>query len=77
MVDTGVMAPTLAFRSIFEEEGVPVTEAEAREPMGMHKRVRRVLQGPAAAAAELQLVSRAEPITGVVRETADNRGLVT
>ena len=48
------MAPALTFRSIFEEEGVPVTDAEAREPMGMHKRVR---SGPAetSAAADAEL----------------------
>lgn len=49
VVDTGVMAPALTFRAIFEEEGVPVTEAEAREPMGMHKRthIERMLEMPA------------------------------
>ncbi|XP_037086568.1 phosphonoacetaldehyde hydrolase-like [Pollicipes pollicipes] len=38
VVDTGVMAPALTFRSIFEEEGVEVSDEEARGPMGMHKR---------------------------------------
>ena len=53
VVDTGVMAPALTFRSIFEEEGVSVTDAEAREPMGMHKRVRSSgMQGQSLAGAE-------------------------
>ena len=33
------MAPALTFRAIFAEEGVEVTDDEARGPMGMHKRV--------------------------------------
>ncbi|KAF0303309.1 Phosphonoacetaldehyde hydrolase [Amphibalanus amphitrite] len=48
VVDTGVMAPALAFRAIFEEEGIAVTDNEVREPMGMHKRthIEKMLEMP-------------------------------
>jgi len=48
VVDTGVMAPALTFRAIFAEEGVEVTDDEARGPMGMHKRthIERMLEMP-------------------------------
>ncbi len=36
-VDHGSRAPVQAFRGVFASEAVPVTEAEAREPMGMGK----------------------------------------
>ena len=38
--DAGVFAPVLTFQKLFEEEGVPITSAEVRAPMGVHKRVR-------------------------------------
>lgn len=38
VIDCGVFSPAGAFMTIFEEEGVPVTNDEARGPMGMHKR---------------------------------------
>ncbi|MFM7072312.1 MAG: phosphonoacetaldehyde hydrolase [Planctomycetota bacterium] len=37
-VDYGSRAPSLAFRQVFELEGVAITDAEARLPMGMSKR---------------------------------------
>ena len=37
--DAGVFAPVLSFQKMFENEGVPITDAEARGPMGVHKRV--------------------------------------
>lgn len=37
-VDFGSMAPVRAFMDTFAELGVPVTEAEARKPMGLLKR---------------------------------------
>ena len=40
MVDSGVFAPVLTFKKLFEAEGVPVTDDEVRGPMGVHKRVR-------------------------------------
>lgn len=38
VIDCGVFAPAKTFRKIFSEEGVSVTDDEARGPMGMHKR---------------------------------------
>lgn len=38
VVDFGSRAPAGAFVELFARRGVAVTEAEAREPMGMHKR---------------------------------------
>jgi len=37
--DSGVFAPVLTFQQLFEEEGVPITAQEVREPMGVHKRL--------------------------------------
>jgi len=37
-VDFGSRAPATAFKSVFAEHGVDVTDAEARAPMGMNKR---------------------------------------
>jgi phosphonoacetaldehyde hydrolase len=37
-VDYGSRAPTLAFRQVFQREGVEISEDEARGPMGMAKR---------------------------------------
>jgi len=38
MVDYGSRAPANVFQEIFRREGVPITPAQAREPMGMAKR---------------------------------------
>jgi phosphonoacetaldehyde hydrolase len=38
MVDYGSRAPATVFQEIFRREGVPITPAQAREPMGMAKR---------------------------------------
>lgn len=38
MVDFGSRAPTKVFQAIFEQEGIPISAAQAREPMGMAKR---------------------------------------
>ncbi|XP_050715403.1 phosphonoacetaldehyde hydrolase-like [Eriocheir sinensis] len=38
VIDCGVFSPTGAFMELFREEGIEVTSAEARGPMGMHKR---------------------------------------
>ncbi len=38
MVDFGSRAPATVFQRVFEQEGVPITAAQAREPMGMAKR---------------------------------------
>jgi phosphonoacetaldehyde hydrolase len=37
-VDFGSQAPAAAFKSVFAEHGVEVTDAEARAPMGLNKR---------------------------------------
>jgi phosphonoacetaldehyde hydrolase len=37
-VDFGSLAPVIAFQECFQRRGIPVTTAEAREPMGMAKR---------------------------------------
>lgn len=46
--DAGVFAPVLTFQKLFEEEGVPITAAEVRAPMGVHKRIhiQRICQLP-------------------------------
>ncbi|CAL4082981.1 unnamed protein product, partial [Meganyctiphanes norvegica] len=38
VIDCGVIAPAGVFKEIFAEEGIQVTDEEARGPMGMHKR---------------------------------------
>lgn len=38
IVDPGVLAPTVAFMKVFEKMKVPISEKEAREPMGNHKK---------------------------------------
>lgn len=37
-VDHGSRAPAIVFQEIFRREGLPITAAQAREPMGMAKR---------------------------------------
>ncbi len=48
LVDFGSRAPLKAFVELFEEQGVAITLAEAREPMGTEKRehICRLLQQP-------------------------------
>jgi phosphonoacetaldehyde hydrolase len=38
-MDYGCMAPAVVFLEVFKRKGVEITVAEAREPMGAHKRV--------------------------------------
>src|SRR5512143_2724642 len=38
-MDFGCMAPAVVFVEVFKRQGVPITMAEARAPMGAHKRV--------------------------------------
>jgi phosphonoacetaldehyde hydrolase len=49
VLDFGSIAPVVSFRQVFEEAGVPISEAEARAPMGAAKRehVALLLQNPA------------------------------
>jgi phosphonoacetaldehyde hydrolase len=51
-IDYGCFAPTVVFMRMFEEEGVPITMAEARGPMGTYKRdhITQITQMPAVAA---------------------------
>ncbi|WP_020408530.1 phosphonoacetaldehyde hydrolase [Hahella ganghwensis] len=51
--DFGSMAPIKAFQKLFAGEGVPITLAEAREPMGTEKRehITRILNMPRVAQA--------------------------
>jgi len=53
IVDYGSRAPVQAFRAAFAEEGVEITVAEARAPMGLAKRdhIRAVLEIPRVARA--------------------------
>ncbi|WP_257442498.1 hypothetical protein [Burkholderia glumae] len=45
VLDFGCLAPVRAFREVFEAAGVPISEAEARAPMGAAKRehIERIL----------------------------------
>jgi phosphonoacetaldehyde hydrolase len=38
-MDHGCMAPAIVFVEVYKRQGVPITMAEARAPMGAHKRV--------------------------------------
>lgn len=38
-MDYGCYAPAVVFRQVFEKQNVPITMAEARGPMGAHKKV--------------------------------------
>ncbi|HTI18214.1 MAG TPA: phosphonoacetaldehyde hydrolase [Trinickia sp.] len=48
VIDFGSIAPVASFRQVFEEAGVPISEAEARAPMGAAKRehVAKILENP-------------------------------
>ena len=47
-IDFGSLAPVYAFMELFKQEGIVVSAAEAREPMGTEKRehIRRMLNNP-------------------------------
>lgn len=49
VLDFGCIAPVAAFRAVFASAGVPISEAEARAPMGAAKRehIVQILQMPA------------------------------
>ena len=53
MIDFGSRAPAGVFMEVFKDKGVTVTQAEARGPMGMHKRdhIRVMTKMPRVAAA--------------------------
>jgi len=50
-MDYGCYAPAVVFLDVYERQGVEITMAEAREPMGAHKKVhiRKISQNPAVA----------------------------
>lgn len=52
LIDFGCRAPAAVFQAIFAEAGVPVTEAEARAPMGLPKRDHIAAVGAAPRVAE-------------------------
>ena len=56
MIDFGSLAPTVVFTELFAKEGIAVTHAEAREPMGVPKRdhIATMLQMPRIAGFESQ-----------------------
>ncbi|MCH2040490.1 MAG: phosphonoacetaldehyde hydrolase [Saccharospirillaceae bacterium] len=56
-IDFGSLAPVYAFMELFQTEGITVTQAEAREPMGTEKRVHicRMLANPRIAQAWLDV----------------------
>src|SRR5690348_12253128 len=60
VMDFGWLAPLAAFRDAFAEEGVPVSVAEARGPMGLHKKehIRVMLREPALARRWAQVHNR-------------------
>ncbi|MFO0575086.1 MAG: phosphonoacetaldehyde hydrolase [Polyangia bacterium] len=53
LVDFGSLAPVRALQALFAAHGVPITPAQARGPMGLHKRehIRRLAELPEVAAA--------------------------
>ena len=51
-MDYGCYAPAVVFVEVFKRKGVPITMAEAREPMGAHKRVHIAAISKIAAVAE-------------------------
>ena len=50
-LDYGCMAPMVVFREVYQQNGVPITEEEARVPMGAHKRdhIQKIGQIPSVA----------------------------
>ena len=56
-IDFGSLAPVYAFMELFKAEGIEVSQAEAREPMGTEKRVHicRMLANPRIAQAWLDV----------------------
>jgi phosphonoacetaldehyde hydrolase len=59
-MDYGVYAPAVAFLEVFRRQGVEISMAEARAPMGMHKKehLRRIAQTPEVAARWRQVKGR-------------------
>ena len=68
-VDFGCLAPAEAFTALFAGEGVAISRAQAREPMGTEKRehIRRVLAIPAVAAEWQQVKGSAHDAADIDR----------
>jgi phosphonoacetaldehyde hydrolase len=60
-IDFGSLAPVFAFMELFKQEGIAVSQAEAREPMGTEKseHIRRMLANPRIADAWLAVKGQA------------------
>ena len=60
-IDFGSLAPVYAFMELFKEEGIDVSQAESREPMGTEKseHIRRMLANPRIAEAWLAVKGQA------------------
>jgi phosphonoacetaldehyde hydrolase len=60
-IDFGSLAPVYAFMELFKQEGIEVTQAEAREPMGTEKseHIRRMLRNSRIADAWLSIKGQA------------------
>jgi phosphonoacetaldehyde hydrolase len=82
MIDHGCRAPVIALRRVFEQAGVPLSDAEARADMGRAKRdhIRAILAMPriaaawgahhAAAPSEADVSALHDAVEPVMRETA-------
>jgi len=73
VVDYGSCAPAGAFITLFERLGITVTQAQAREPMGLHKRdhIRALCAMPAVADQWLARYGRAPAEADIDRLYAD------
>jgi phosphonoacetaldehyde hydrolase len=61
-MDYGCYAPAVVFVQVYERKGVPITMAEAREPMGAHKKVHiRMISKMDAVAERWEKVHRRRP----------------
>jgi phosphonoacetaldehyde hydrolase len=59
-VDYGVFAPAVVFLEVFRRRGVEISMAEARAPMGLHKKehLRRIAESPSVAGRWRQVLGR-------------------
>jgi phosphonoacetaldehyde hydrolase len=62
-MDYGCYAPAVVFLDVFERQGVPITMAEARVPMGAHKRVHIAAIARLPSVAERWKAARGKPCT--------------
>ncbi|RCS53925.1 phosphonoacetaldehyde hydrolase [Bremerella cremea] len=62
-IDFGSRAPAAAFKQVFAGQGVTVTDAEARAPMGLHKRDHLITMLQMPGVAERWLAAKGQPWT--------------